>query len=84
MRRDHDVVMQKWRHRIENFIAKIKEYRAIAMGYDKTDTCCSAFRHLAAAMIDRKMNVGRPWASPSDSLDLGPRARRRAANARGG
>ena len=28
----------KWRHQIENFFQKIKEYRGIATRYSKTDT----------------------------------------------
>ena len=28
--RDHDGEMYKWRHQVENFLAKIKEFRAIA------------------------------------------------------
>ena len=35
--RDHDREMYKWRHQIENFFARIKEFRAVATRYDKTD-----------------------------------------------
>lgn len=34
--RDYDSALYKARHLIENFFAKIKQYRAIATRYDKT------------------------------------------------
>ena len=34
--RDYDQAMYKARHLIENFFAKLKQYRAIATRYDKT------------------------------------------------
>jgi len=36
--RDYDTHMYKWRLLIENYCAKIKEFRGIATRYDKTDT----------------------------------------------
>ena len=41
-----DFEMYKWRHLVENFFCKIKEFRRIATRYDKTDTCFSAMIHL--------------------------------------
>lgn len=41
----------KWRHLIENFFGKLKEYRGIAMRCCKTDTSFSAFIALAATII---------------------------------
>jgi transposase len=41
----------KWRHLIENFFAKLKEYRGIAMRCCKTDESFSAFIALAATII---------------------------------
>jgi transposase len=41
----------KWRHLIENFFAKLKEYRGIAMRCCKTDDSFSAFIALAATVI---------------------------------
>ncbi len=35
---NYDVEMYKWRHLIENYFAKIKEFRGIATRYDKTTT----------------------------------------------
>lgn len=44
----------KWRHLIENFFAKLKEYRGIAMRCCKTDTSYSAFIAIAATIIRLK------------------------------
>ena len=41
--------MYRWRHLIENTFAKLKEFRAVATRYDKTDTSYTATIHLAAA-----------------------------------
>ena len=43
--------MDRWRHLIENTFAKLKEFRAVATRYDKTDTSYTATIHLAAAII---------------------------------
>jgi transposase len=43
--------MYGWRHLIENTFAKLKEFRAVATRYDKTDTSYTATIHLAAAII---------------------------------
>ena len=43
--------MYRWRHLIENTFAKLKEFRAVATRYDKTDTSYTATVHLAAAVI---------------------------------
>ena len=36
VQRDYDRVLYRDRHLIENFFAKLKQYRAIATRYDKT------------------------------------------------
>jgi len=41
----------KWRHLIENFFGKLKEYRGIATRCCKTDTSFSAFIAIAATVI---------------------------------
>ncbi|MFC7543470.1 IS5 family transposase [Siccirubricoccus deserti] len=46
-----DREMYRWRHIIENTFAKLKEFRAVATRYDKTDTSYAAIIHLAAAII---------------------------------
>ncbi len=49
-----DKEMYKWRHLIENFFCKLKEFKRIAMRADKTDTSFSAIIHLAAALINSR------------------------------
>ena len=46
-----DEEMYKWRHLIENFFCKLKEFKRIAMRSDKTDQSFSAMIHLTAAVI---------------------------------
>jgi transposase len=43
--------MYKWRHLVENYFAKIKEFRGIATRYDKTDTSYAANWYLCATSI---------------------------------
>ena len=50
--RDHDREMFKWRHQIKNFFARLKEFRAVAKRYDKTDESFAAATHLVAGMVD--------------------------------
>lgn len=49
-----DADIYKWRHLIENFFCKLKEFKRIAMRSDKTDHCFSAMIHLAAAVISSR------------------------------
>jgi transposase len=49
--RDYDRDLFKVRHLIENFFAKLKQFRAIATRYDKTARCFLAGIHLAATAI---------------------------------
>ncbi len=49
--REHDRVIYGWRHQIENFFARIKEFRAVATRYDKTAASFRATFLLAAAVI---------------------------------
>ncbi len=46
-----DKEMYKWRHLIENFFCRLKEFKRIAMRADKTDQSFAAIIHLAAAVI---------------------------------
>ena len=46
-----DLEVYKWRHLVENFFCKLKEFKRIAMRSDKTDQSFSAMIHLAAAII---------------------------------
>jgi transposase len=49
--RDYDRDLFKARHLIENFFARLKQYRAIATRYDKTARNFRAAIYLAAAVI---------------------------------
>jgi transposase len=49
--RDIDTEMYKWRHLIENYFCKLKEFKRIAMRADKTDQSFAAMIHLAATVI---------------------------------
>ncbi|SOE19031.1 transposase [Hoeflea halophila] len=49
--RDYDFEAYKWRHLVENYFAKIKEFRGIATRYDKTDCSYTASWNLAATLI---------------------------------
>jgi len=49
-----DRELYKWRHLIENFFCKLKEFKRIAMRADKTDQSFAAMIHLAAAVINSR------------------------------
>ena len=49
-----DKEMYKWRHLIENFFCKLKEFKRIALRADKTDQSFSAMIHLAATVISSR------------------------------
>jgi transposase len=49
-----DTEMYKWRHLIENFFCKLKEFKRIALRADKTDQSFSAMIYLAAAVINSR------------------------------
>ena len=57
-RREHpldiDLEIYKWRHSIENFFCKIKEFKRIALRSEKTDQSFAAMIYLAAAVINAK------------------------------
>jgi transposase len=48
---DIDEEMYRWRHLIENFFCKLKEFKRIAMRSDKTDQSFAAMIYLSAAVI---------------------------------
>ena len=50
-RRHYDKHLYKARHLIENFFAKLKNYRAIATRYDKTAAAFLGAIHMAASVI---------------------------------
>ena len=47
----HDEEVYKWRHLIENYFSKIKEFRGVNTRYDKTDTSYQATWCIAATII---------------------------------
>ena len=49
-----DTEMYKWRHLIENFFCKLKEFKRIAMRAEKTDISFKAVILLAAAVINSR------------------------------
>ena len=51
---DIDLEMYKWRHLIENFFCKLKEFKRIAMRSDKTDQSFAAMIYLVAAVINSR------------------------------
>ena len=51
---DIDLDVYKWRHLIENFFCKLKEFKRLAMRSDKTDTSFAAMIYLASAIINSR------------------------------
>jgi transposase len=49
-----DAEIYKWRHLIENFFGKLKEFKRIAMRACKTDTSFAAMIYAAAAILNSK------------------------------
>jgi transposase len=49
-----DFAMYRWRHLVENFFCKLKEFRRIATRYDKTDTSFAAAIYLVASVLALK------------------------------
>jgi len=47
----HDEEMYKWRHLVENYFCKIREFRSVNTRYDKTDTSYRATWNIAATII---------------------------------
>ncbi len=51
---DIDPEIYKWRHLIENFFGKLKEFKRIAMRSDKTDQSFCAMIYAASAIINAR------------------------------
>jgi transposase len=49
-----DEEMYKWRHLIENFFCKLKEFKRIAMRADKTDQSFASMIYISAAVINSR------------------------------
>jgi|GEM_PF-6643390 len=54
IQRNYDEDAYKWRHLVEKYFAKIKEFRGIATRYEKTDSSYTANWNLVAALIASK------------------------------
>jgi hypothetical protein len=52
--------MYKWRHLIENFFGKLKEFKRIAMRADKTDSSFTADHPSRRRRHQLTMNLNRP------------------------
>lgn len=52
--REIDREVYKWRHRIENYFGKLKEYKRIALRACKTDSSFAAMIHASAAVIQSR------------------------------
>ena len=50
----HDAEKYKWRHLVENFFCKLKEFKRIAMRAKKTDQSFASMIHLVAAVINSR------------------------------
>jgi transposase len=51
---DIDLDIYKWRHLIENFFGKLKEFKRIAMRSDKLDTSFAAMIKICSAIINSR------------------------------
>ena len=51
---DIDLDVYEWRHLIENFLCKLKEFKRIAMRSDQTDTSFTAMIYAVAAVINSR------------------------------
>ena len=49
-----DAEIYKWRHLIENFFCKLREFKRIAMRSDKTDQSFAAMIYISAAVINSR------------------------------
>jgi len=52
--REIDAEVYKWRHLIENFFGKLKEFKRIALRACKTDSSFSAMIYIGAAVINSR------------------------------
>jgi len=52
--REIDLEVYKWRHLVENFFCKLKEFKRIAMRSDKTDQSFAAMIYAAAAVLNSR------------------------------
>jgi transposase len=48
---EYDSEMYKWRHLVENFFCKLKNFRRIAMRFEKTDVSYAAMIHAVSSRL---------------------------------
>jgi transposase len=70
--RDIDLETYKWRHLVENFFCKLKEFKRIARRSDKTDQSFAAMIHVAAAVINSRRTSTDPSVWASQALRAAP------------
>ena len=51
IQREYDEEIYKWRHLVENYFSKVKEFRGIATRCDKTDCSYAAYWNPVATLI---------------------------------
>lgn len=54
IQRFFDRCMYKWRHLIENYFCKLKEFKRIAMRSDKTDSSFASMIYLCSSVINSR------------------------------
>jgi transposase len=83
--RSFDRELYKERHLIENFFARLEQFRAIATRYDKTARNFLAAVHLrpAAAHLGRRVQYGRRGLLPDHHVPRGSRGGRKRRQERG-
>ena len=48
---EYDVEMYKWRHLVENFFCNLKQFRRLAMRFEKTDVSFAAMLHVVSSRL---------------------------------
>lgn len=48
---DYDREMYKWRHLVENFFCNLKQFRRLAMRFEKTDVSYAAMIHVVSSRL---------------------------------
>ncbi len=72
----YDAERYKWRHLVENFLYKLKDFRRIATRYDKTDESFKAMIHLVdlvGTVLETRSMSTVPRVDPAGQLDFGRR-----------
>ncbi len=65
-----DAEMDKWRHLVENYFCKLKEFKRVAMRSDKIDASLTAVVNLAATVINSRRSSTNPKARGHRAEDL--------------